>query len=338
MEKSLEVLECLDEIAHTDSAILFDPARLEAALADVLKGRCKAERAFLMKFIDDGMALIAAVRAAAEKADAWRRYLDQGQTPMQEAGAWIRAMAGEKAAVHGEALRFLAELYAGKADNEGAGCETGNADAGGTGCRPASGDLALQRPAGRIGSSGDAAHRIKAGERYLPAFGSWKGEALSWHVIDVRDGRAMLLLARDQLDWMPYHAKDESVTWETCSLRKWLNEEFYRKAFSAAEKERILQVTVPAHVNPMESTDPGRDTEDRVFLLSVQEYHEVLTKKKLRVFRQPGHDDPEQWWLRSPGFYRDYAAFVSIGGSLCSRGNSVDSGSYAVRPALWIHL
>ena len=309
MEKSTE--EILREIVERcGSGILFDRSRLEAALADVLKGRCKAERAFLMKFIDDGMALIAAVRAAAEKADAWRRYLDQGQTPMQEAGAWIRAMAGEKAAAHGEALRFLAKLYAGKTDNEGAG---------GTGL------------------PGDAAHRIKAGERYLPAFGSWRGEALSWHVIDVRDGRAMLLLARDQLDWMPYHAKDESVTWETCSLRKWLNEEFYRKAFSAAEKERILQVTVPAHVNPMESTDPGRDTEDRVFLLSVQEFRMLLKEETLRVFSSPKVKEGVVWWLRSPGFKPDYAAYVYYDGSLCSSGDNVVDDVSAVRPALWIH-
>ena len=44
------------------------------------------------------------------------------------------------------------------------------------------------------------------------------------------------------LDCEKYNDIDESVTWETCTLRKWLNEEFYNEAFSSNDKS-IIRLT-----------------------------------------------------------------------------------------------
>jgi hypothetical protein len=44
------------------------------------------------------------------------------------------------------------------------------------------------------------------------------------------------------------------------------------------------------------------------------------------------------WWLRSPGFYGDVAAYVSVGGGVGYYGDYVYDDSYGVRPALWINL
>ena len=44
------------------------------------------------------------------------------------------------------------------------------------------------------------------------------------------------------------------------------------------------------------------------------------------------------WWLRSPGYYADYAARVNDSGRVYSDGFSVGYSGYAVRPALWLNL
>ena len=44
------------------------------------------------------------------------------------------------------------------------------------------------------------------------------------------------------------------------------------------------------------------------------------------------------WWLRSPGFYPDYAAYVDYDGSINVIGNMVDLSNGCVRPAMWIDL
>jgi hypothetical protein len=44
------------------------------------------------------------------------------------------------------------------------------------------------------------------------------------------------------------------------------------------------------------------------------------------------------WWLRSPGFNSNYAAFVSTDGDVIEHGLDVNNSSVSVRPALWLHL
>ena len=83
----------------------------------------------------------------------------------------------------------------------------------------------------------------------------------------------------------------KSVTWETCSLRKWLNDEFVNEAFSKKEQKYIPTVTVPAHKNPKYDTDPGKATKDKVFLLSAVEVKNILAlireNVKLRIMLWP---------------------------------------------------
>ena len=74
-------------------------------------------------------------------------------------------------------------------------------------------------------------------------------QPISWLVLDVRDGKA-LLLSQKALEARHYHNRSGSVTWEKCDLRKWLNGDFYNQAFREAEKERILETHVIAHRHP----------------------------------------------------------------------------------------
>jgi hypothetical protein len=44
------------------------------------------------------------------------------------------------------------------------------------------------------------------------------------------------------------------------------------------------------------------------------------------------------WWLRSPGYSSDYAAYVRNGGTVSTEGEGVDYEAMGVRPALYINL
>ena len=94
-------------------------------------------------------------------------------------------------------------------------------------------------------------------------------ELLEWIVLE-REGDKALLLSRYGLEMLPYNTTDEAVTWETCSLRKWLNEEFLNTAFSKEEQKRIQLTKVKNKDNDYNffPVKGGRSTEDAVFLMS----------------------------------------------------------------------
>ena len=95
-------------------------------------------------------------------------------------------------------------------------------------------------------------------------------EPIEWVVLAEEDGR-MLLISRYILDGVPYHTEYKDVTWETCSLRAWLNDDFYNSAFDAEEQSHILSTVISNPDNEYISVPGGNDTEDKLFLLSVDE-------------------------------------------------------------------
>ena len=95
-------------------------------------------------------------------------------------------------------------------------------------------------------------------------------EPIEWIVLDTEDAVATLI-SRYGLDCKPYNDSHIDVTWETCTLRQWLNSEFIDAAFSSAEQAKLMTTTVKAEKNPSYDTNPGNDTQDRVFLMSVNE-------------------------------------------------------------------
>lgn len=162
----------------------------------------------------------------------------------------------------------------------------------------------------------------------------------------------MLLISEYGIDVMPYNKESEDVTWETCTLRKWLNNDFYSSAFSEEEQKLIEKTKVKADKNPKYKTDPGADTEDRIFLLSISEaekYFEdevdikcVPTGLAVRhganayFVYSKGTRFTCDWWLRSPSGSHDYASLIGSDGSLDYRGTIVDRDYVCIRPALKI--
>ncbi len=156
-------------------------------------------------------------------------------------------------------------------------------------------------------------------------------EPIEWEVISAEKGR-ILLVSKNVLECKPYHTEIiEAVTWETCSLRSWLNEDFFNTAFDASEQEQIITVTNSNPDNAEWGTEGGNDTKDKVFLLSIDEAESLFADDQART-------NSTEWWLRSPGDSHYSAAFVFSFGEIFTRGEGTVYDAIGVRPALWISL
>ncbi len=170
---------------------------------------------------------------------------------------------------------------------------------------------------------------------YLPSNSvSDEKTKIEWLVL-AKEENKVLVISKFALESLPYHTTfpENGTTWESCSLRKWLNNEFINTAFSADEKIMIPTVTVSADKNPEYSTNPGNATQDQIFLLSITEVKRYFTSNESR-------ECGEWWWLRTPGKWNDSAASVDFDGSINCFGNGeyVCDENGTVRPAMWISI
>jgi len=181
----------------------------------------------------------------------------------------------------------------------------------------------------------------------VPANGQ---EKIEWVVLDVEDGKA-LLLSRYCLDCMPYEAEKEQASWGESLVRDWLNNEFYNTAFSNYEKSMISLSNVASDQSANDNTvEPGVITEDHVFLLSVTECREYLdsvsdrkcipTAYAVNNGASGSHEGVSTyWWLRTTSNNHHQALYVDDSGSIRSGGLKATSTEFrTVRPAIWIDL
>lgn len=192
-------------------------------------------------------------------------------------------------------------------------------------------------------------------------------EAIEWIVIE-KTKKSVLLLSKYALDRLPYNKEYTSVTWETCSLRKWLNNDFVKSAFNKTEQGMIKTTTIENFDNAVYKTAGGNDTKDKVFLLSQLEMinsdfgfsenyddYDMNRRCALAWYKNKEGSGSNQtadgeytcwWWLRSPGYDASSACCVNYRGYVSSGGYSVSGVGYSsdsdygagVRPALYINL
>lgn len=97
-------------------------------------------------------------------------------------------------------------------------------------------------------------------------------EPIEWIVLDQNDN-GTLLLSKYLLCKQAFHSDRfaNDIRWYNSSIRQWLNNDFYNECFSDTEKTKINTVTVINEDNITQNVDGGEDTEDKIFLLSVDE-------------------------------------------------------------------
>ena len=170
-------------------------------------------------------------------------------------------------------------------------------------------------------------------------FGTYENEPITWIVLENDNGK-LLLITEDVLCPIEYNSEDEATTWELCSLRKWLNGQFYNSAFSEKEKDIIVKTEVINNDNQQFEIDGGNDTKDNVFILSVDEANKYFSSDEARNVND--ENSSYWWWLRTPGYLENCAIVVLGDGAIGNTGVPVDSitgdggGTNAVRPVIWI--
>ena len=204
----------------------------------------------------------------------------------------------------------------------------------------------------------------------------FKYEPLTWTVLDPEEGYVMSNIAIDAQAYenfsyydpdsfdsasgpMVYNGKDCKYLandWSKCSLREWLNRDFFNTAFTAEEKAQIGK-TYLNNNNSFNSSLDGAGTFDKIFTISFYDainsdygFDENGSRSDLArvrpatdyamcqgadVVSYTGGNIP-YWWLRTTGLYGTFAFGVAPGGWIVSSGSgyyNVNRTDNAVVPA-----
>ena len=188
-------------------------------------------------------------------------------------------------------------------------------------------------------------------------------EQIEWRVI-AKENDKMLLMSRYGIEYMPFNEVDKGITWETSTLRKWLNEDFYNLAFNDIEKKSIIKNLTK--IDTGSGGNSGRDTYDYVTLLSHKDlidyldlydlidakeditkfdslkcYHtryafENYNKKTGKKIRNEYL--PKRWWLRDiTATYKNVLIYDYQDKKVSETMNCTEK-SVLVRPAIWVAI
>ncbi len=191
----------------------------------------------------------------------------------------------------------------------------------------------------------------------LVSFGTYEQDGapmstdeINWIVLK-NNGDRLLLISKEVIDCVKYNDTDEKVNWETCSLRKWLNANFYEEAFSEMEKAMISNVTLypdtKEYYDNRDEYTKEKSTEDKIFILTPTEAMQLLdVDERIGV---PTHiakwrgcstesfnNYMTYWWVRAPGYHDDEAVLIDADGDFGY--SNVDWNKVGIRPAMWIDL
>lgn len=111
------------------------------------------------------------------------------------------------------------------------------------------------------------------------AFGKWRGQPLQWHTLKKERGK-VLVITQDCIAVKPFHAAQEAANWQKCTLRKWLNKDFFNSAFTEEEKKRFLESENLTHRDNGSNGSVKSSsfiTKDFIFLLSKEEVEQYFT-------------------------------------------------------------
>lgn len=196
-----------------------------------------------------------------------------------------------------------------------------------------------------------------------------------WIIIN-KESNKILCVTKNIIDIRRYNEDFKNITWENCTLRKWLNYEFLSE-FSATDQDKIKTTTLKNNNNPVYGTFGGVNTQDKIFLLSFDEVVKYFVQnnnikyvsmEKLDLLEKNSDDEIRKaylnikgkklkeaknrygldyskingqalgWWLRSPGMDQNHAMRVNCNGTIRVHGRIVNRNLVGVRPALWLNI
>jgi len=180
----------------------------------------------------------------------------------------------------------------------------------------------------------------------------------NWIMLDAKDGFA-LMLSEFVIETRVYDTLPQGpvfgVEWEISTIRSYLNGQFYNESFSDDEKGYIAKTLLQNKDNPWYGLIDGNDTEDKIFLLSMEEvimyfgdsgdsgeFEEECVISDQYNHARIAYDNQgiaSSWALRTPGIKVRNVAFVNgkgmFLGDINVAGRKVTK-KFGIRPAFWL--
>ena len=205
-------------------------------------------------------------------------------------------------------------------------------------------DADAQSEESDVGEDRRVAARFSVGNEFRLGRYCWADEddlqPIEWRIIDVRGSHA-LCVSKNLVDCLYFNEFDGDVTWETSTVRDWLNEDFANIAFSSDDRKKISGARLENEPNQEFGTSGGNTTRDRIFLLSASEAACFLDAEEDGPQPSPYAESKganQWWWLRSPGHKESYIAYVSAEGKINNVGTKASLLARAIRPAFYLKL
>lgn len=177
-------------------------------------------------------------------------------------------------------------------------------------------------------------------------------EDIYW-LVQEKNGNELMLVSLYCLDVVPFHNEHTDITWEHSDVRRFLNEDFFHTAFHADEQRMIVTTEVVNKPNPVHGTDSGNNTQDKVYMLSLEEvmrYNDIYDcvetfygqlyacASKYAISKGAWLEIEDStrcwWWLRDSGGNPAQACEVGSAGYLSFNGGRVNHTERAVRPVI----
>ena len=194
-------------------------------------------------------------------------------------------------------------------------------------------------------------------ENNYPVFGRFEQDStpgkdpIEWIPLDMTDDK-VLLISRYALTCMPYSDSKNSqyASWDSSSIREWLNGDFLSTSFTAGEQSTIIEtVNYTSEISEylgdkLRLGSISVESRDNIFLLSAEEvvsyfgndperYTPATEYVKTSVGAPGlGNGNPNTWWvvrsLNNPMFVGSESGFGETG----------IAGELSVRPAMWVSI
>ena len=154
--------------------------------------------------------------------------------------------------------------------------------------------------------------------RRIIKLGTWENKPMEWIVLKEEDF-GTLVLSAESIGGYKFDSNSSNNNWGTCTLRKFLNGEFFSNTFTSEEKKKIVNARLDK-------------CKDNIFLLTEDEF-KLLQNHKPDPYEDK-HRKCDGWccWTRTQnGSYIRHC--YATKDCWCSHS---PNNLYAVRPAMYI--
>lgn len=154
--------------------------------------------------------------------------------------------------------------------------------------------------------------------------GTWNGNPIEWIVLKEDDFSA-LVVSKNVLFTKRFDSgrSNSGNKWDTCEIRRYLNDSFYNDVFSKEEQKRIINCKILG--------EGFKDTKNNIFLLSANEASDFMTKDERKT--------NNIWSLRTIHYDGlQYTSHVNADGVVKDRSSecTYTDNSYWIRPAMYV--